>query len=172
VIDDVAYSASWVKRKKRFREEEGGETEATVGYVKRRRRIKTRWFLGGLTWTHEKVQGRAGCCWGKEGEAIRKHSRVPKSLPSSSSSSSLSKSNHHLHLDFLLLFYYFFGELRLLEELIFTVEINVIIFFVNNIIDTVIWLLINWIGLHSILIFFYSKFDTFQKFQNWIILKL
>jgi len=132
----------------------------------------------GLTWTHEKVQGRAGCgcCWGKEGEAIRKHSRVPKSLLSSFFSSSsfsyLSKSNHHLHLDFLLLFYCFFGELRLLEELIFTVEINVIIFFVNNILDTVIWLLINWIGLHSILIFFYSKFDTFQKFQNWIILKL
>lgn len=106
---------------------------------KRIRGIKTRWVFRGLTWTHEKVQGRAGCgcCRGKEGEAIRKHSGVPKSLLSSSS---LPKSNHHLHPDFLLLFYYFF------DELIFTVAINFITFFARIILDTVTWLLIKWLN--------------------------
>lgn len=106
------------------------ETESAVGYMeeKKQEEKENQDLVGfrGLTWTHERVQGRAGCgcCRGKEGEAIRKHSRVPKSLSSFSSSP---KSNHHLHSDFLLLFY-FFGEMRLLDEL--TDEINVVTFFV------------------------------------------
>ncbi|KMQ94634.1 virulence-associated protein e [Lasius niger] len=100
-----------------------GEEEEKRG---EERRIKTRWAFRGLTWTHERVQGRMLDVDVAEARKARQLGGtagcqnlcpLPLSLPNRTTTS--------LRPHFLLLFYYFFGGLRLLDGLL-AVKENVI----------------------------------------------